>query len=189
MKISIKKISLTRCIRVSSLYHLLLYVFPALYVPPEASVSDTSSTTTSAMPTWTQDTSQPVTPVQSQDMMCRASSDCNGASGDVLGVMPIEECCLNTPDGLGFSEGDTCLSCIGRCITIWHIFMENKVVMTDFYIVFGFFQDSFIGVEQGQAHTVQAGYLKGAAFARTNLIFNVVDIPGTASELTASCLE
>ena len=49
-------------------------------------------------------------------------------------------------------------------------------------IVFGFFNDSFVGEERGQGHTVQAGYLKGAAFAGTNLIFNVMNIPGTASE-------
>lgn len=48
--------------------------------------------------------------------------------------------------------------------------------------VFGFFQDTFIGVEQGQAHMVQTGYQKGAAKARVNLVFKVVDTPGTASE-------
>ena len=58
-----------------------------------------------------------------------------------------------------------------------------------FIIVFGFFNDSFVGVEQGQGHTVQAGYLKGAAFAGTNLVFTVMDTPGTASEFTVSCFE
>ena len=55
-------------------------------------------------------------------------------------------------------------------------------------IVFGFFQNSFVGVEQGQVHTVKAGYQKGAALARTNLLFNVMDIPSTASEFTVSFL-
>ena len=49
-------------------------------------------------------------------------------------------------------------------------------------IVFGFFQDSFSGVEQGPGHMVQAGYQKGAAQAGQNLVFSVVDTPGTASE-------
>ena len=52
-------------------------------------------------------------------------------------------------------------------------------------IVFGFFNDSFVGEEQGQGHTVQVGYQKGAASAATNLIFSVINIPGTASESTA----
>ena len=56
-------------------------------------------------------------------------------------------------------------------------------------IVFGFFNESFVGVEQGQGHTVQVGYLKGAESAGVYLLFNVVDIPGTASEFTVSCFE
>ena len=51
-------------------------------------------------------------------------------------------------------------------------------------IVFGFVQDSFTGVEQGLGHMVQAGYQKGAEQAVQNLIFDVVDTPGTASEFT-----
>ena len=54
------------------------------------------------------------------------------------------------------------------------------------FIVFGFFQDSFTGVEQVQSHTVQAGWQKGAAEAGVNLFFSVRTIPGTASEFIAS---
>ena len=50
--------------------------------------------------------------------------------------------------------------------------------------VFGFFQDSFIGLEQRPGHLVQVGYQKGAQVAAQNFIFNVVNIPGTASEFT-----
>ena len=39
-------------------------------------------------------------------------------------------------------------------------------------------------MERGQRYTVQVGYLKGAASAGTNLVFNVISIPGTASEFT-----
>ena len=49
-------------------------------------------------------------------------------------------------------------------------------------IVFGFFNDSFTGVEQGPGHMVQAGYQKGAAQAGENLVFNIQFTDGTASE-------
>ena len=50
--------------------------------------------------------------------------------------------------------------------------------------VFGFFQDSFIGLEQGPGHSVQVGYQKGAQVAAQDLAFNVVSTPGTASEFS-----
>ena len=43
-------------------------------------------------------------------------------------------------------------------------------------------------MEQGPGHMVQAGYQKGAAQARQNLVFDVVDTPGTASEFTLKYL-
>lgn len=71
--------------------------------------------------------------------------------------------------------------------TKFHAF--NKI--STFKIVFGWFQDSFTGIEQSVGpeldHNVQAGYQKGAAQARENLIFNVVDMPGTASECSIEC--
>ena len=54
------------------------------------------------------------------EIVCRASADCNGAPGDVLGMKTIKECCLNTPNGLGFSDGELCSPCIGECITVMH---------------------------------------------------------------------
>ena len=59
--------------------------------------------------------------------MCRASSDCVGGPGDDLGVMTIEECCLETPNGLGFSEGEVCSPCIGECMTLWHMSVKDFV--------------------------------------------------------------
>ena len=67
--------------------------------------------------------------------------------------------------------------------------VDNGLVIIFFIVVFGFFNESFVGSEQGQGHTVKAGYQKGATLAQTNMVFNVIDIPGTASELTVSCLE
>ena len=43
-------------------------------------------------------------------------------------------------------------------------------------------------MEQGPGHVVQAGYQKGAAQAGENLVFNIVDTPGTARELTLKYL-
>ena len=51
------------------------------------------------------------------------------------------------------------------------------------YIVFGWFHDSFTGMEQRQAHTVQAGYQKGAEQANVEILLNVVSELVTASKL------
>ena len=51
---------------------------------------------------------------------------------------------------------------------------ENSVV--------GFLNASFSGAEQGPGHSVPVGYLKGGTIAGQNLVFDVTDTPGTASE-------
>ena len=51
-------------------------------------------------------------------------------------------------------------------------------------IVVGFINTTFSGVEQGSAHSIAVGYQKGAAVARQNLVFNVQNTPGTASEFS-----
>ena len=53
-----------------------------------------------------------------EEVVCRASNDCNGAPGDDLGVMTIEQCCLNTPNSLGFSEGEICSACISESMNL-----------------------------------------------------------------------
>ena len=50
-------------------------------------------------------------------------------------------------------------------------------------IVFGFFQDSFIEVEQELGYTVLAGYQKGADVAGEDLELLVMSTDGTASKL------
>ena len=50
------------------------------------------------------------------------------------------------------------------------------------FIVFGFLQDSFTGVEQVEDHVVQVGYQKGADIAQRNLLFSVRSTEGTAGE-------
>ena len=52
--------------------------------------------------------------VQPQEVVCRESADRNGAPGDDLGLMTIGQCCLDTPNGLGFYKGEVCSPCIGE---------------------------------------------------------------------------
>ena len=46
-------------------------------------------------------------------VVCRNTSDCSDASD--LGLMTAEECCVNTPNALGFSDGEFCSPCVGEC--------------------------------------------------------------------------
>ena len=50
--------------------------------------------------------------------------------------------------------------------------------------VVGFLNASFSGFEQGLPQSVTVAYLKGGQVAAENLVFNVENTPGTASELT-----
>ena len=53
------------------------------------------------------------------------------------------------------------------------------------YLVFGFFEESYVGIEEGHSHTVTAGWQKGAQQGGANLIFDVVNRGITASEFSA----
>ena len=48
--------------------------------------------------------------------------------------------------------------------------------------VYGWLQDSFVGVERGTSYSVQMGYLKGAAHAGVDLVFNVSRKLGAAGK-------
>ena len=50
------------------------------------------------------------------------------------------------------------------------------------YLVFGFFEESYVGIEEGPSQTVLAGWQKGAEQGGANLIFDVVNRGITASE-------
>ena len=52
------------------------------------------------------------------------------------------------------------------------------------HAVVGFLNASFSGVEQRYDHSVPVGYLKGGTVAGQNLIFDVNNTQGTASEFT-----
>ena len=49
--------------------------------------------------------------------------------------------------------------------------------------MFGFFEESYVGIEEGPSHTVLAGWQKGAVQGGANLSFDVVNTGITASEL------
>ena len=128
--------------------------------------------------------------VRAQDIVCCSDINCNGE----IGVMSVRQCCVDNPNGLAYRIPAVMreVVCIGESMydADYQAYCDD---LTNFVsllcqIVFGFFQYSFTGVEQGPGHMVQAGYQKGAAQAGENLIFNVVDRPGTASEFTLKYL-
>ena len=51
--------------------------------------------------------------------------------------------------------------------------------------MFGFFEDSYVGIEEGPSHIVTAGWQKGAVQGGANLIFDVINAGITASEFSA----
>ena len=60
---------------------------------------------------------------------------------------------------------------------------KQLIILNFNWIVFGFFQDSFTGVEQKSGYTVQVGYQKGAQVDAQDLEFTVVTTDVTASKL------
>jgi hypothetical protein len=48
------------------------------------------------------------------------------------------------------------------------------------HTVFGWFQDSFVGIERESAYNLSVGYIKGAEQAGARLMLNVVTNFGTA---------
>ena len=49
-------------------------------------------------------------------VMCRASVNCAGGSGDVLGVMTLGNCCVNNSRGLAYNPigSERCVACVGE---------------------------------------------------------------------------
>ena len=54
--------------------------------------------------------------VKAQQVVCRASVNCNGQPGDDLGEMTDSECCIDNPNGLAYSVPgeESCTPCIGE---------------------------------------------------------------------------
>ena len=124
--------------------------------------------------------------VRAWNVVCCPDIDCSNE----IGVMSPQKCCLDTPNGLAYRipAQEEHVVCIGEYVHEADHYIiycnDPNLLFLLRQIVFGFFQDSFTGVEQGSGHMVQAGYQKGAAQAGQNLVFDVVDTPGTASEFT-----
>ena len=68
-----------------------------------------------------------------------------------------------------------------KCFLYPHTQCHN---ITNNVAVVGFLNASFSGVEQGSGYNVPVGYLKGGTVAGQNLVFDVENTPGTASEFT-----
>ena len=123
-----------------------------------------------------------------QTVACKRTVNCNG---DSLGTMPPRNCCVNTPQGFAYvvSNG-SCIPCIGECpyynicttIIAWSSEKSSKLHHNA--VVFGFFEESFSGIEQRSPHTVQIGNQKGAQIVRGDLEIqiDVGYIEGTASK-------
>ena len=127
---------------------------------------------------------------------CRSTVNCSTSGDDVIGLMTARECCMENPGGLAYTishpepaeplENQHCTVCIGEYMSWSMVPIHSHILFSmSTQTVFGFFQDSFVGVEQRSAHTVLAGYKKGATQAGKNLVFNTRDAPGTASESIA----
>lgn len=67
------------------------------------------------------------------------------------------------------------------CVHINSFILSLAMAQKFITAVFGWLQESFSGIEQGPAHALQAGYRKGKETAAQNLVFNVTNLPGTAS--------
>ena len=119
-------------------------------------------------------------------MMCYNSNTC-AAAGEFANAMSIEECCSNNPDGRTFRrfcDSDPCEPCIGMCNKVLRSMTLCFILFASSTTVYGFFNDSLSQPERGQGYMVRVGYMKGADVG-VNLIFDVMDTPGTASEITA----
>ena len=55
--------------------------------------------------------------------------------------------------------------------------------------MFGWFQDSFVGIERESPYNLSVGYLKGAEQAGARLMLNVRENLGTARKYTYSMLQ
>ena len=63
------------------------------------------------------------------------------------------------------------------------IYMAVYFQMSHNHTVFGWFQDTFSGMERGLRHSLQVGYQKGASHVNNHLQFDVVSRVGSASKL------
>ena len=123
-------------------------------------------------------------------VQCRTTTDCTGN----FTTMTVRQCCVENVEGLSFTitGGSTCRVCIGKIAVTDECCFATQIQCTSIAThigiiflaqnaVFGWIQESFSGIERGPAHTLQAGYSKGRETAARNLVFNVTNIPGTAS--------
>ena len=68
--------------------------------------------------------------------------------------------------------------------------MHSKIcIILYLRAVFGWFQNSFVGIERESPYNLSVSYLKGAEQAGARLMFNVMENLGTARKHTYSTLQ
>ena len=101
---------------------------------------------------------------------CFEALECKNSTKS-LGMMTAPECCIKNSSGLAYMKPgfEECHICIGK-----QDYDKLFLIMHDIVpLVFGWFQDSYAGVEQEIDHIIMAGYKKGAQTVRDNLVFTV----------------
>lgn len=106
-------------------------------------------------------------------IVCSTSTDCLGPT---LGTMTIKKCCVGNREGLAYTSpgSDVCHTCIGTQST--NTICPGGYMYANIYAyinisVYGWFQDSFTGVEQDSSYLLEVGYQKGAQQASLDLLF------------------
>lgn len=83
--------------------------------------------------------------------------------------MARRACCVDNPDGLGFSIGGQCYQCIGKLSSLVFAIM----IMPYFLSVFGWFIENLHGVERSDPYSIAVGYQKRPDDIRVSLAFNI----------------
>ena len=100
----------------------------------------------------------------SSDIGMVGCSSTTGCTSSDLGIMSATQCCIDNPNGLAYTlpGSDVCNLCIGWLILYKHSLTLKLKFYLVMNVIFGWFNDSFTGIEQEASHTLHVGYLKGA---------------------------
>lgn len=93
--------------------------------------------------------------------------------------MTNTQCCIENPAGRAYTvpgSDSECHICIGMSVQISY---TKWIISTIIVAVFGWLNDSLIGIEQDIDYTLKVGYLKGADSAEgyTHLKFTLETYP------------
>ena len=104
---------------------------------------------------------------------CYQTKECTNS---IFGLMTAAECCIGNSDGVAYTKprSEECHVCIGKSTYI----LDVTLITIIYHAVFGWFNDSYTGVEQDDHHLVTAGFQKGAQRVERNLTFTINEITG-----------